>query len=103
MTIPIEKEEVLSKIEFRINKRPSSFKMTDKFKGFSWNKNMEHDKLSVRCKVEHVFLIVKNEMGDVKVIYSTFPADISKQSLYKCGLRIHPFGHFTFDTGCDIC
>ena len=34
---------------------------------------------------------------------STFPADISKQSLYKCGLRIHPFGHFTFNAGCDIC
>ena len=35
--------------------------------------------------------------------YSTFPADISKQSLYKCGLRVHPFGHFTFNAGCDIC
>lgn len=34
---------------------------------------------------------------------STFPADIFKQSLYKCCLRVHPFSHFTFDTGCNIC
>ena len=37
------------------------------------------------------------------IINSTFPADIFKQSLYKCRLRVYPFGHFTFDTGCDIC
>lgn len=34
---------------------------------------------------------------------STFPADISKQSLYKCRLRAYPIGHFTFYAGCDIC
>ena len=37
------------------------------------------------------------------LINSTFPADIFKQSLYKCCLRVHPFSHFTFDTGCNIC
>ena len=44
------------------------------------------------------------ESSKNKQLYnSTFPADIFKQSLYKCRLRVHPFGHFTFDTGCDIC
>jgi IS5 family transposase len=65
----IKEDEVLSKIEFRINKRPSSLKMADDFKGCNWDKKMEHDKSSVRCKVEHAFLIVKNQMGYAKVAY----------------------------------
>ena len=44
-----------------------------------------------------------NEFISDDINNSTFPADIFKQSLYKCCLRVHPFGHFTFDTGCDIC
>lgn len=55
----IKDDKVLSKIEFRINKRPSSLKMADNFKGLNWDKKMEHTKSSVRCKVEHAFLIVK--------------------------------------------
>lgn len=65
----IKEKEVLSKIEFRINKRPSSLKMAGNFKGINWDKKMEHDKSSVRCKVKHVFLIVKKQMGYVKVAY----------------------------------
>ena len=40
---------------------------------------------------------------NVFFIHSTFPTDISKQSLYKCRLRAYPIGHFTFYAGCDIC
>lgn len=65
----IKKDEVLSKIEFRINKRPSSLKMADDFKGLNWDKKMEHDKSAIRCKVEHSFLIVKKQMGYAKVVY----------------------------------
>ena len=65
----IKENEVLSKIEFRINQRPSSLKIADNFKGFNWDKKMEHDKSSVRCKIEHAFLIVKNQMGYAKVAY----------------------------------
>ena len=43
----IKENEVLSKTEFRINKRPSSLKMADNFKGLNWDKKMEHDKSSV--------------------------------------------------------
>ena len=65
----IKKDEVLSQIEFRINKRPSSLKMADDFKGLNWDKKMEHDKSAIRCKVEHSFLIVKKQMGYAKVVY----------------------------------
>lgn len=65
----IKKDKVLSQIEFRINKRPSSLKMADYFKGLNWDKKMEHDKSAIRCKVEHSFLIVKKQMGYAKVVY----------------------------------
>lgn len=65
----IKNDEALSEIEFRINKRPSSLKTDDSFKGINWDKKMEHDKSAVRCKVEHPFLIVKRQMGYVKVVY----------------------------------
>ena len=65
----IKEDEVLSRIEFRINQRPSSLKMADDFKGLNWDKKMEHGKSSVRCKIEHAFLIVKNQMGYAKTAY----------------------------------
>ena len=65
----IKDDEKKSKIEFRVNKRPSSLKMADDFKGLNWDKKMEHEKSVVRCKVEHQFLIVKKQMGYSKVVY----------------------------------
>ncbi len=65
----IKDDAVLSKVEFRINKRPSSLKMADDFKGINWDKKMEHDKSAIRCKAEHPFLIVKRQMGYAKVAY----------------------------------
>lgn len=44
------------RIEFRVNKRPSTLKMADGFKGLNWEKKMEYEKSAVRCKVEHPFL-----------------------------------------------
>ncbi len=67
--LEIKDDAMLSKIEIRINKRPSSLKLADNFNGINWDKKMEHDKSSVRCKVEHAFLIVKNQMGYAKVAY----------------------------------
>ena len=65
----IKENEKLSKIEFRVNQRPSSLKMADNFKGLNWERKMEHDKSSARCKIEHAFLIVKNQTGYAKVAY----------------------------------
>lgn len=65
----IKEDEMLSKIEFRINKRHSRLKMADNFNSLNWDKKMEHDKSLVRCKIEHTFLIVKDQMGYAKVAY----------------------------------
>lgn len=47
-------KEILSGIEFRINRRPSSLKTADDFKGINWDKKMEHGKFAVCCKVQKV-------------------------------------------------
>ena len=54
-------------------------------------------------RVDVIFANITGNLERAKSINSTFPADIFKQSLYKCCLRVHPFSHFTFDTGCNIC
>ena len=60
----------LSKIVFRINKRPSSIKVNEKnYNGFNWDRYIENRKSSVRSKVEHPFLIVKRQFGYAKVVY----------------------------------
>lgn len=65
----IRTNEDFSKIEFRINKRPSSLKIRDCYEGENWDKKIERSKSSVRCKVEHPFLIVKRYFGYCKVAY----------------------------------
>ena len=69
-----ERKEVLSSdhlsdIEYKINKRPSSLKITDEYNGINWDKEIEHRKSSVRSKVEHIFLIVKRDFGYRKTVY----------------------------------
>ena len=77
----IKNDETLSKVEFRINKRPSSLKMADDFKGMNWDKKMEHEKSAVRCKVEHPFLIVKRQMGYAKVVYKGIEKNMHRFNL----------------------
>jgi len=62
----IKDDKKKSGIEFRVNKRPSSLKVADDFKGLNWDKKMEHEKSAVRCKVEHPFLIVKKKWNTQK-------------------------------------
>ena len=45
----IQNDEHLSKVEFRIAKRPSSLKTTASYHGINWEKQIEHQKSSVRC------------------------------------------------------
>ena len=87
----IDKQEVvvndahLSKIDYRINLRPSSLKITDKYNGINWDKVIEHQKSSVRCKVEHVFLIVKNYFGYKKVVYRGIAKNMNRFNvLFAC-------------------
>lgn len=77
----IKNDEILSQVEFRINKRPSSLKMADDFKGMNWDKKMEHEKSAVRCKVEHAFLIVKRQMGYAKVVYKGIEKNMHRFNL----------------------
>ena len=77
----IKNDEKLSQVEFRINKRPSSLKMGDDFKGMNWDKKMEHEKSAVRCKVEHLFLIVKRQLGYAKVVYKGIEKNMHRFNL----------------------
>ena len=65
----IKENEKLSKINFRINRRPSSLNVKTSYDGIDWEKVINHQKSSVRCKVEHPFLIVKRQFGYCKTAY----------------------------------
>ena len=65
----VMEDEHLSQIDYRICKRPKSIKTPDSYQGINWEKHREHRKSSVRCKIEHVFLIVKRDFGYRKVVY----------------------------------
>lgn len=64
----IAKDECLSKIEYRINRRPHSLPKTSS-KMIDWERYIENRKSSVRCKVEHVFRIIKCQFGYRKTVY----------------------------------
>ena len=56
----IRNDEHLKNVDYRVCLRPSQLKTTGKnYDGFCWDRWIEHRKSSIRCKVEHPFLIVK--------------------------------------------
>ena len=66
-------DEHLSKIDYRITRRPSSLpKVSDN--AIDWEKYIDYRKSSVRSKVEHIFHIIKNRFGfkDVGVLWLWF-------------------------------
>ena len=64
----IAENEHFSKIDFRINRRPSSLQEFGSHL-FNWDKYIEHRKSSIRCKVEHAFRIIKCQFGYRKTAY----------------------------------
>ena len=69
----------LSSMIFRINKRPSSIKVTERnYSGFNWDRYIESRKSSVRCKVEHPFLIIKRLFGYAKVSYRGIAKNLNR-------------------------
>ena len=60
--------EHFSKIDFRINRRPSSLPQVSG-NAIDWERYIEKRKSSVRCKVEHAFQIIKCQFGYKKVAY----------------------------------
>ena len=57
-----------STVEYRINRRPSQLCKAPPGH-IDWNRQIEKGKSSVRCKVEHPFLIVKRYFGYAKTVY----------------------------------
>lgn len=74
----IASDEHLSKIDFRTCLRPSSMKTNPNYKGINWEKQIENRKSSVRCKVEHPFLIVKRQFGYAKVAYRGIAKNLNR-------------------------
>ena len=62
-------DEHLSQVEYRNCRRPSRLNVSETYKGVNWEREIERRKSSVRCKVEHVFLIVKRQFGYCKTVY----------------------------------
>jgi len=67
----IKKDEQLSKIDYRINKRPKSVKTYN-------DAQIENRKSSVRCKVEHPFQLIKQFFGYRKTIYRGLAKNLNK-------------------------
>ena len=64
----IKENEHLACIDYRIVRRPRSLpKVSDN--AIDWERFIDHRKASVRCKVEHVFRIVKRQFGYSKTVY----------------------------------
>ena len=70
----IIEDEHLSKVDFRIS--PSSIKATGLGKAIE--KYLERRKSSMRCKVEHVFQIVKKYFGCHKTTYRGIAKNMNK-------------------------
>ncbi len=68
----------LSDIEYIVAKKPSTFKTASTFKGINWERQIESRKASIRCKVEHPFLIVKNFFGYSKVVYKGLVKNLNR-------------------------
>ena len=80
----IKNDEHLNKIDFRINRRPKSLpKVSDN--AFDWEREIEHRKSSVRCKVEHAFKIIKDTFSFRKVRYKGLAKNLHKLNvLFAC-------------------
>ena len=80
----IKNDEHLSRIDFRINRRPKSLpKVSDN--AFDWEREIEHRKSSVRCKVEHAFKIIKDTFSFRKVRYKGLAKNLHKLNvLFAC-------------------
>ena len=64
----IQENAHFSRIDFRINRRPKSLPHVSD-RAIDWDRWIEHRKSSVRCKVEHVFRIIKCQFGYRKTAY----------------------------------
>ncbi len=70
--------ESLSKIDYRINRRPGKLRCRNDHGGQDWEREIERQKSSVRCKVEHPFRFVKVQCGFQKTMYRGLAKNLSR-------------------------
>lgn len=81
----VKRDEHLSSIRYEIARRPSSLNVPRSYKGINWEKAIEHTISSVRCKVEHPFLIVKKRFGYQKTAYKGIAKNMNRfDVLFAC-------------------
>ncbi len=64
----IQADPHLASIDYRINRRPKSLPKVSDW-AIDWERYIERQKSSVRCKVEHAFRVIKRQFGFQKVPY----------------------------------
>lgn len=74
----IKEDKKLSKIKFITNRRPGYIKKLQKQTGIIWDKQIELMKSRTRCKVEHIFHIIKNYFGYKKVAYKGIAKNMNR-------------------------
>lgn len=67
-----------SNIDYRINLRPGKVNALADGPAKDWFHNIEHRKSSVRCKVEHIFQLLKNRFGYRKARYRGIGKNLSR-------------------------
>jgi len=80
----IKNDEHLSSVEYRINRRPHSLpKVSDN--SIDWERQIDHAKSAVRCKVEHAFKYIKDTFHFRKVRYKGIAKNLNKLNvLFAC-------------------
>lgn len=68
------------KIKYRTNRRPSQIRK-ESVHSQAQIKRREHEKSSVRAKVEHVFGVVKGQFGYRKTRYRGLPKQTAKMNM----------------------
>lgn len=74
----IARDERLSRIEYRTNRRPGNTRPPAGRPMMDWERRIERRKSSSRCKVEHPFLIVKRLFGYSKVAYRGISKNLNR-------------------------
>ena len=74
----VRENERLSRVTGRICRRPPQSRITLEYEGENWDKIIEHQKSSIRCKVEHPFLIVKRQFGYCKTVYKGLKKNLTR-------------------------
>lgn len=76
----IKSDKKLSKIEYRINRRPSQVSVMSE-NAVNWDNYIENRKSSVRSKVEHAFRIIKVEFGYRKAVYRGIAKNLNRLNM----------------------